>query len=592
MTRRFRDCTVAADARAREGGFVLVWMAVVLVLLLSVAAFAVDLVHAYAEAQHAQNAADAAALAGAVEIPTDTLGTNAHNRACDVLLQHYGLHCGPNVTAAKDAATPNQMDVDVSKTFDTFFAKIMGFGTLTVRRTAHAQYDPPVQMGSAANYIGNVPECPTFGPLPGHAPGPSCENVSANEFLWASIMGPDAGKHNGNAYTTKACNNAFPNARPVTIDECTANANNEYDARGEYFKVRKDTNGPVDIWVYDPAYTQQFPWCANGLGISPGILVTDASMWADGNPDHNVIAAQYSDLSHCAGDSDLGTATGVPRSPTVTTYEFLAPDGDRDPSNNPPAGCASRTFAGYNDPAAAHIAEASGTQTGFHRWVRLCTLTGPASANGNDYEVHVNTTAGTGVNNFSIMALPAGAGAPGAALGVYTSERLPIAAVNFPSVTGVTTSTFYLARVLPSTHARKLEIDFFDLGDTSVPGGNSRGTLTLATTADVTGASFTCRWTPPPPNLSASQTLPFPASAFTNDGCTLPYDTVDTAPGGTWNGRWIGLTIDVPASYHCNTATYQGCWIQLKVTPTGGSALSDATTWNASLKGSPVRLTD
>jgi Flp pilus assembly protein TadG len=588
MMRR-RGTDPDARAESREDGFVLMWMALVLVLLLSVAAFGVDLVHAYQEAQHAQTAADAAALAGAVEIPTDTSGTNAHNRACDVLQQNYAITCGAKVTATKDIATPNQMDVDVKSTFNTFFAKIMGFSTLTVHRTAKAQYDPPVQMGSAANYVGNVPECPTTGSLPGPSAGPSCENVTASEFLWASIMGPDAGKHNGNAYSTKNCNNV-PIPRPINPDECIGNTNHEYDAGGEYFRVRKDTGGAVDIWAYDPGYTSQFPWCGNTLGGA--VPTTNASSWAaDGNPDHAVIALQYTDLKYCAGDSDLPTATGVASSPTSTTYDFFAPDADRDPTNNPPAGCGSRTFPGYADTNAAHTAEQSGVQTGFHRWVKLCTLTGPATGtSGNDYEVRVSTTSGTGVNNFSLMALPAGGGGPGPVLGVYASEKLPIAAVNFPSVSGVTTSTFYLARVLPSTHSRKLEVDFFDLGDTSVPGGSSQGTLSLATTPDVSGASFACKFTPPPSTGAAAQFLPFADSAFTGSGCTLSYNTVDAA-SNTWNGRWVGLTIDVPSSYNCNTSIYQGCWIQLKVSPSGGSALSDATTWNASLKGSPVRLT-
>jgi Flp pilus assembly protein TadG len=62
-----RSANPAPGAEEHERGFVVIWMAIVLFLLLAIAALAVDLVHAYAEAQHLQNAVDAAALAGAAE---------------------------------------------------------------------------------------------------------------------------------------------------------------------------------------------------------------------------------------------------------------------------------------------------------------------------------------------------------------------------------------------------------------------------------------------------------------------------------------------------------------------------------------------
>ncbi len=55
----------------------MVWMAVILVVMLGVAAMTVDLIHAYVEAQHAQNAADSASLAGVVSLPNDQPAANA-----------------------------------------------------------------------------------------------------------------------------------------------------------------------------------------------------------------------------------------------------------------------------------------------------------------------------------------------------------------------------------------------------------------------------------------------------------------------------------------------------------------------------------
>lgn len=67
-------------ARTRdEQGIALVWLGGSLVLLLLAAGFAIDLIHAYAVGQRAQNAADAASMAGTVFLPDNP--TTAKSRA-------------------------------------------------------------------------------------------------------------------------------------------------------------------------------------------------------------------------------------------------------------------------------------------------------------------------------------------------------------------------------------------------------------------------------------------------------------------------------------------------------------------------------
>src|SRR3974390_3069656 len=72
--------------RRDERGIVLVWMAVVLVVLLGVAAFAVDFGFAYYTGEREQNAADAAALSGALWLPQNCNAANlpAKTRALNV----------------------------------------------------------------------------------------------------------------------------------------------------------------------------------------------------------------------------------------------------------------------------------------------------------------------------------------------------------------------------------------------------------------------------------------------------------------------------------------------------------------------------
>src|SRR5262245_24650005 len=96
------------NRRDDEGGFVLVWMGLTLILLLGVAAFAVDLVHAYAVEQSAQNAADAAALAGAVDVPRDTGGCNSSAPHALAVASHNGFTSDSSTQVSASCATPNQ----------------------------------------------------------------------------------------------------------------------------------------------------------------------------------------------------------------------------------------------------------------------------------------------------------------------------------------------------------------------------------------------------------------------------------------------------------------------------------------------------
>src|SRR5450755_3971057 len=54
-----------------ESGIALIWMSLFLMVLIGFAALAVDIGHGYLVAQRAQNAADAAALAGTIYLPGD-----------------------------------------------------------------------------------------------------------------------------------------------------------------------------------------------------------------------------------------------------------------------------------------------------------------------------------------------------------------------------------------------------------------------------------------------------------------------------------------------------------------------------------------
>jgi hypothetical protein len=475
-----------------------------------------------------------------------------------------------------DPAIRSQMNVEVRSRFDTFFARVMGFDSLSVRRRANAQYDPPLVMGSPANNLGDVPpgSCTQLGFPPG---GTSCVNVPGNaeQSLWLQIEAQGTLKRNGNAFTSAACG-------PQT-DGCT-NAgpagNAEFDpARpGEYVSIVNDVAGaPLYVYVYDAAYVDTRD---NSPGAPPAVVNSPCGKTLVNAP------ATYGDLAYCAGDQNLnGFGSDLLFD---TRYEILAPDRTSSPTDNPPyGGCAPQTVPGENPqpPNAAVLGPAVAPY--FQQWALMCAIPdgGPA---GSEWILHVSApNAGAkGANNFSVLALHGPGVIPSGNLRVFTRERLMLHAAR--ETGGGLSTYFYLARVLPSSRARTLTLSFFDLGDNQ---GDTDATGKLRIVPK--NASFPggepqdCKYTPPP-GFSTS-TWPGPPWGLFADApdCTFAFDRA------TWNGQWVTVTVPIPPGYTCPTgpgATFQDCWIQLEITPDMVPRLADATTWTATMGGAPVRL--
>jgi hypothetical protein len=291
-------------------------------------------------------------LGGAIELPAALDDSVAKARVCELLIQNGasstdcpgGTDSNVHVlTNQQDGSIKSQMDVEVSQTIKTFFGRFLGIDTLSVRRKAQAQYDPPVAMGSPANNLGDVPVCPSG--------SPGCLSVPKNgaQKLWVSVQGGGGFKQHGNALTTHNCSTG--------VDGCTGGINDENNGDGEYLSVQDDQPG-----------------------------------------------------AHAAG-------------PANRTYE------------------------------------------GFHRWYTLCSIAGVPRTPGHEYRVHVTSGGGLFTNQFSLLALHGPV--PGNQRTIFTRERLPLVAVD-TAVDHANPPEFYSPRVLPSSKDRMLEVDFFDLGDTSL----------------------------------------------------------------------------------------------------------------------------
>jgi hypothetical protein len=141
--------------KARESGVTLPLVALLLMVLLGIAAFATDLAWFYLNASRMQRAADAGSLAGVVFMPANLPQATV---VANEITTTNGYQNGVDNAVIDVAAVPdepNQLDVTITDTVPTFFLKIFGMNQQTIVRQARAEFVPPLPMGSPDNQFGN-----------------------------------------------------------------------------------------------------------------------------------------------------------------------------------------------------------------------------------------------------------------------------------------------------------------------------------------------------------------------------------------------------------------------------------------------------
>ena len=141
--------TGAARRRPDQGGFVAVWMALMLVVLLGMGAFAVDVSYWHYSQTRQQRAADAAALAGAVSFPGDTpkantaaLAVAASNGYPVAAIAALGpddscpLAGAPLAICAGAGAQPYQYRLKIVQHVTNTFGQILGMATTNIAATS------------------------------------------------------------------------------------------------------------------------------------------------------------------------------------------------------------------------------------------------------------------------------------------------------------------------------------------------------------------------------------------------------------------------------------------------------------------------
>ncbi|MGH8872962.1 MAG: pilus assembly protein TadG-related protein [Acidimicrobiia bacterium] len=359
--RRLLGTVAPSESPELDRGAALPFVAVLLVLLLGIAAFAIDLGWLYLNGARLQRAADSSALAGVVFLPGDipSVVDNAVDGANANGWDIGTVNGVPVVGGGADeleyqSLDDNKLEVTLRTTIPTFFLQVMGIETFDITRVATAEYVKPVPIGS--------PD-PCFGVGITSIESGDCDPASAQLF-WAAISGPYTNKWNGDAHATKYWD-----------DDGSWNQefdNDEYRPEGYYLAV--------DV-----------PSGASGLTVD----IYDAGFYERGSFDFET------------GDRAQNTGGGAD-----THFQMYMFDSTPlDPTDNTAiTGCR------------FDISSGSSSSTYKNQWRNLCTIGGTVSpgiyvvriwTDGNDggtnqYSARANTTSAAnarvyGINDISIF---------------------------------------------------------------------------------------------------------------------------------------------------------------------------------------------
>ena len=580
-----------AGKTRRERGVVVVWFALMLIVLLGFAGFAVDLSNWWFQAERLQRAADSGAHAGVVFLPGDLTKATSTARAETAKNGYTTTGAGANSTmVVSQEPNPNRLRVKITTEVPSYFVGLLGVDSVTLTREAVAEYVAPVPMGSPENKLGNDPE-----------------NTDPGTQLWVNISAPRTAKEQGDRYQSQRCGG-------TTFFACTnasPSINTDYDTDGYFFgmDVTSIGTGPLRFQVFDAAWVNTGFTCDDARTMPNSSQITTLrTKFADAATRYGSSQSGLSGTAlaaaqkFCSGDGHPGSSGTAPD----TTFIFRRPDNT--PWNNTDnplvPSCPPITVPGYNALWQSSTTNQqnyvfnllNGTTTGrvdandgvltfaetFRRFATFCEIPSGSIETGK-YIVQVRTNARAAsplvydstvvTQGHNKMSFRAGFGSTGPTslngsnVTVAALGRLPI----FANATGADTR-FYLAKVLPFDAGRTLRINLYDMGE-----GSSPGSLQIV-----------------PPSEFAST---FSGCAITRDnGGTLTVNsstcTLSNVSSSTFNGRMLTIDVPIPENYTCDDDSPTGCWVKIKAAYPTGTVVTDATTWSAAILGNPVRLVE
>jgi len=516
----------------RSRGQVLVIFAGSVLLLMMLAAVVVDVSWYWVNSLRVQRAADAAALAGAVMLPSRV--ADAYTLAEEEATKNgYPVGGEISVTPHWNKGEPRRLDVTINAPVGTFFMRVIGINEIPIVRTAKAEYTLPVPMGSPQNFYGvgffesKAGELAVNDPLTGDA--------LASQGFWGAMFTSGGVRENGDQYGPAYLGNGVSG-------KAKGDANPDYDSAGYDYTIEVGPNGEVRL--FDPIFCGTG---SNGHGGSYGA----GDHWTDHAPSQVLLpVAMTYRLYNTRGTLGSTLDDGAP----VAQLAY-------DPGTKT-LGDMSGTFGTPQNSSDANRQDCS-TSPAHNKWVSLAS--GLASG---FYRLNVNTS--LAANNLKVGAenlFSIWVNASSGNARVYGSGRMA-AYTNLDAGN----QTFYFAQI-ESVHAGKtLEIQLFDPGESSgnaflrflSPDGNKYSYATFDWEAD-DGRSGT--------GVTSIQTSIGGVAQFNNH-----LITIDIALGKDYGKMGLNPKGDV---------TDEEGWWQIEYNI---NAANDTTTWQISIRGNPVHL--
>ena len=520
---------------ARERGVTLILAAMVLPILIGMAGFAADFGWLYWNGIKIQHGADAAALSGVVYEPEDQVTAYAEARASAAENGYDDLAPGTTVTpvdfsddnTAVDNA--NQLRVTVEHAVPTFFMKVFGIDSVTIGRSAVAEYVLPLAMGSNWPYFG---QDPVLGRSPNY---------------WGNIHGYYTGRQMGDRYSSQCVDGGSGLActknpdRRQTVSQGTNNGFADYTG-GYIYGIEVPAGASnLAVEVFDGAFYR---------GGSDYFLVGDNEQGGSLGPTTKFMlySPDPTPLDTTDGNTLLCSVTYAPQD----TYADFDGDGN---------------VGSWNSGARRWTADPDDDRNG-DGWFDWTDVSIEMGANfGNLWERMCGNVfnAGPGIYPLRVVVEDPGAsddrGLNRYALRAFTTGPTPrLFALGdmaiYANFAG-NEATFNLAEV-PDVHAGKqLVIELWD------PDSGNNGTRINMPDGTL-----------PPCSWSATD-----GRSGTLGGCNINYAT-------SFNNHHMQIRIDIPNDYTCSA----NCWWQITVSYPGGA--NDTTTWSARIEGNPVRLVE
>lgn len=274
-----------------ERGVSALYFALVLFILLGMGAIALDGSNLYLERRRMQTAADAAALAGtrilalggnAAAITDEVKGMAVANGAGNLAWTQNSdknvVFIDSDALAVSWDYTPDQKGVDVAiaNTSATFFARVLGYDTITATASANAAYEPIISVDNLVPLTINGCDCVDFDAMP--------VSIDEEDFAPAVLTIYQVGNATENSvnYTLylEGLDPAYPSGA----------ANRAY-----YMFSDKDSAGTFTVYGNGTALLEQTVTNVNGDGFVVELLFSGQTTTA---PD--------SDSPNCAGSCSTG----------------------------------------------------------------------------------------------------------------------------------------------------------------------------------------------------------------------------------------------------------------------------------------------